>query len=44
MTKVSSWMGVILTLKPAVHARGGFRYLQPANDEPLLGIGWHQYR
>ncbi|ENB75851.1 hypothetical protein ECP02989427_3607 [Escherichia coli P0298942.7] len=22
----------------AVHARGGFRYLQPANDEPWLGI------
>ncbi len=22
----------------AVHARGGFRYLQPANDEPRLGI------
>lgn len=22
----------------AVHARGGFRYLQPADDEPWLGI------
>ena len=27
----------------AVHARGGFRYLQPANDEPRAGYsGWHQ--
>ncbi|OKW92264.1 TIGR02099 family protein [Escherichia coli] len=26
----------------AVHARGGFRYLQPANDEPWLGIDGSQ--
>ncbi|MEL5952996.1 DUF3971 domain-containing protein, partial [Klebsiella pneumoniae] len=37
--KVFKLDGLNVALKAkAVHARGGFRYLQPAGDDPWLGI------